>query len=198
MKIALIGDSILDNELYTGINGSVFTHVQKLFPKDNILNLAVDGSTIDDLEEQLAGILKPRIKKWDYAFLSIGGNNLINDQKFLINATPQELKIYCNNLGNRINSVYYQLSLSFKKIILLKMYQPTFDGFDQEFKNIAYSAINRVNSTSDVGMHFFPLTNILKEIDDFTNVIEPSEIGSIKIANLIKGIIDGLIPINNI
>jgi len=53
MKIALIGDSILDNEEYTGEADSVFTKVKQKLPDCEVINFAEDGITSLDINPQL-------------------------------------------------------------------------------------------------------------------------------------------------
>jgi hypothetical protein len=51
--VALLGDSIFDNGVYTGGEPDVATHLRGMLPTWQVSLLAVDGSIASDLPEQL-------------------------------------------------------------------------------------------------------------------------------------------------
>src|SRR5690606_40133610 len=72
--LALLGDSILDNAPYTGLEPDTATHLQRLLEPDwDVRLLARDGAVMRDVPHQLRRLGgRP-----DLAVLSIGGNDAI-------------------------------------------------------------------------------------------------------------------------
>src|SRR5688500_2046691 len=70
--VVLLGDSILDNDAYTGGAPDVITHLRSMLPSKWQASLAaVDGSTTADLGRQLAKV--PRDAT--HLVVAIGGND---------------------------------------------------------------------------------------------------------------------------
>jgi hypothetical protein len=71
-KLALLGDSIFDNSVYTGGELDVVTHLRGMLPTWQVSLLAVDGSVADDLPEQLK-----RVDDESHLVISLGGNDAL-------------------------------------------------------------------------------------------------------------------------
>jgi len=190
MKIALIGDSILDNDEYTGVDACVFTKVKQKLPEAVVVNFAEDGATTLDINEQLEKI-KAKYAKWDYVFLSIGGNDLLESQELLLLANTEQKQKMIESICIRVSEIYTMLQTDFNKVILLTPYLPVFDGIDKESVLQAHQVIKTFNEKLKgiPNVRYEELHPILNSKEDFINHIEPSEIGSEKIAALIEQVV---------
>jgi hypothetical protein len=71
-KIALLGDSIFDNGVYTGGEPDVVTHLRRMLPAWQASLLAIDGSVAADLQGQLE-----RVDDESHLVISLGGNDVL-------------------------------------------------------------------------------------------------------------------------
>jgi hypothetical protein len=71
-KLALLGDSIFDNGVYTGDEPDVATHLRGMLPTWQVSLLAVDGSIAEDLPKQLE-----RVQDESHLVISSGGNDAL-------------------------------------------------------------------------------------------------------------------------
>jgi hypothetical protein len=71
-KLALLGDSIFDNGVYTGDEPDVVTHLRGMLPTWQVSLLAIDGSVASDLPEQLK-----RVQDESHLVISLGGNDAL-------------------------------------------------------------------------------------------------------------------------
>jgi hypothetical protein len=71
-KLALLGDSIFDNGVYTGDEPDVVTHLRGMLPTWQVSLLAVDGSIAEDLPKQLE-----RVDDESHLVISLGGNDAL-------------------------------------------------------------------------------------------------------------------------
>lgn len=75
MKVALLGDSIFDNQAYVEPGQAVLDKINLAKPLDTEFELlALDGATTEDIAEQCALV----DEETDLIFLSCGGNNALN------------------------------------------------------------------------------------------------------------------------
>jgi len=190
MKVALIGDSILDNDEYTGVAACVFTNVKQKLPEAVVVNFAEDGATTLDINDQLEKI-KGQDEKWDYVFLSIGGNDLLESQELLLLSNTEQKKKIIESICIRVSDIYTMLQADFNKVILLTPYLPVFDGIDKESVLQAHQVIKAFNEKLKgiANVRYEELHPILNSKEDFINHIEPSKIGSEKIAALIEEVV---------
>ena len=75
--LIFLGDSILDNKNYVNKTDSV-EYLLRENDKYKIVFLAQDNSIIADIASQMDKIPKELNNKNNYVFLSVGGNNLLN------------------------------------------------------------------------------------------------------------------------
>src|SRR5512138_855487 len=92
--IALLGDSIFDNAVYTGGEPDVVSHLRALLPAGWRATLhAVDGSTAADVARQLA-----RVSDEDtHLVLSVGGNDALLNSDLLnlpVESTAEALGLF--------------------------------------------------------------------------------------------------------
>jgi len=177
--IILIGDSILNNTNYILNQGKSVPDLIKTEHPNTYL-FAKDEAVISDCNSQIEQISNENNTEKTYIFVSAGGNNILNNRnnmsKPIIDSLFQQYSTLIYSLKNKLPKA---------KIVLLSLYHP----FDSRFKTM-YPFIDQWNSL----LFKFAETNNLKVIhtnkllsvdSDFTNAVEPSEIGSKKIADAI-------------
>ena len=79
-NIILMGDSVLNNSNYVPEGKSVYDNLKTKL--NNVLNVAKDGATINDLYLQLEKIPIELNSSETFIFISAGGNNILNKQTF--------------------------------------------------------------------------------------------------------------------
>lgn len=179
-NIVLMGDSILNNSNYVSSEKSVF---DKLKTKStNVLNVAQDGATINDLYVQLDKVPLDLNTSDTYIFISAGGNDILNKRGQLDNA---ELTRLFNKYMDFLKALRTKLGSA--KINIMNLYLPANPRY-QSYK----SSVDRWNemikqNSSKIGemYNIIDLNSLLKTPDDFVYDIEPSETASEKIANVI-------------
>ena len=176
-KVILMGDSVLNNSNYVSSGKSVANILKT--KTNNILNVAKDGSTINDLYSQLDKIPIDLNEAETYVFISAGGNDILNKRSTaevttLFNSYIEFLKAFRTKLGST-------------KLNIMNLYLPANPRYQSYKKQIDWwnDLINK--SSNEVGEMYnvIDLNSVLKSPNDFVYDIEPSELGSEKIANLI-------------
>lgn len=182
----LLGDSILNNEIYVSKGKSVN---QLLYDKTNerTINLAKNEATIQDVYDQVAKIpdkLKSSSKNTTI-FLSIGGNDI------LFQASDNDKEKIDSKIINTIFAAYKPLIKSIQtmmpdsQIVPLDIYYPDNIKYKQ-----FHSAIQEWNDklyeyTKNNQMGVLRVSSILTQPEDFTLAIEPSDIGGKKLVDAI-------------
>jgi lysophospholipase L1-like esterase len=177
-NIVLIGDSVLNNSNYVPQGSSVVDNLKT--KTRNIFNFSKDGATITDLYSQLDKIPLDLNKSETYVFISAGGNDILNKRGRL---TSSEITRLFNTYMDFIKALRERLGSV--KINILNLYLPanpqyqsykeTIDQWNKLIKE--YS--NKVGEMYNV----VDLNTLLTTPEDFIYDIEPSELGSKKIAN---------------
>lgn len=179
-NIILIGDSILNNSNYVPSGKSVVdilkTKTQKVF------NFSKDGATIGDCYLQLDNIPIELNKSETYVFISAGGNDILNKRGQLNSA--EIIKLF-NSYMDFLKAL--RVKLSSAKINILNLYMPSNPRY-QAYK----SSIEQWNQliteySSKIGEMYnvISIDTLLTSPQDFVYDIEPSEVASEKIANVI-------------
>lgn len=171
--IVLIGDSILNNNMYVPIGESVADNI-KLLHGNNVIIGAKDGATISTCYQQL-NINIDNSENY-YLFISIGGNDILNNN----DKNLDNLKKKYIELIDFIRNKY-----SKTKINLLNLYFPADEKYDKYKKNIIEWNEMISSLCEKYKYNLLRLDNLLTNTSDFTRGIEPSVIGSEKIAKLI-------------
>jgi len=175
--VILMGDSVLNNSNYVSSGKSVANMLKT--KTSNILNVAKDGGTINDLYSQLDKIPIDLNEAETYVFISVGGNDILNKRSTaeittLFNSYIEFLKAFRTKLGST-------------KLNIMNLYLPANPRYQSYKKQIDLwnDLINK--SSNEVGEMYnvIDLNSVLKSPNDFVYDIEPSELGSEKIANLI-------------
>ena len=183
----LLGDSILKNNSYVK-NGKGIDDILNEKTNGNTKCYAKDGSTVVDVYSQLDSIPSDLNKKSTTIFLSVGGNDILN------NYADKEVSVKDTNVLGPIFNAYKTLIKSIQtkmdesKLVLLDIYYPTNIKLSQ-YKPILQEwnkLITDFASTNNIEV--INISNILIESTDFTLNIEPSESGGEKISNQIISI----------
>lgn len=171
--IVLIGDSILNNSNYVSVGNSVIDNI-KLLHGNKVINLAKDGATIETCYYQLNKNEIVNDKNY-YLYISIGGNDILNGDIKL-----EKIKKKYIELIDVIKNKY-----SKTKIHLLNLYFPfdkkydKYEKYIKEWNEMILSLCNRNE------YKLLRLDNLLINNSDIVYKIEPSSVGSKKIAKLI-------------
>jgi len=179
--IVLVGDSILNNNMYVPVGKSVADNI-KLLHGNNIIIGAKDNATIDTCYYQL-NMNNINNSENYFVFISIGGNDILNN--LLDDSKKNKHKL--ENLKKKYIKLVKFIEDKYPKakIHLLNLYFPS----DEKYKKYKKSIIewNKMieNVSLENGYTLLRIDNLLKNPSDFTNGIEPSVIGSEKIAKLI-------------
>ena len=179
-NIVLIGDSILNNANYVPSEKSVVdilkTKTQKVF------NFAKDGATIRDCYGQLDKIPTDLNTTDTYVFISAGGNDILNKRGQLDNS---EIRKLFNNYMDFIKAL--RVKLGSAKINIFNLYLPANPRYNTYKSSIEqWNQLIKENSSKIGEMYnIINVDTLLTTPDDFVYDIEPSEIASQKIANVI-------------
>ena len=176
-NIILMGDSVLNNSNYVPEGKSVYDNLKTKL--NNVLNLAKDGATINDLYLQLDKIPIELNSPETFIFISAGGNNILNKQ------TNTDIVQLFNSYMDFLNAL--RAKLNNVKINIMNLYLPANPRF-QSYKKTIDQWNNLINkNSSKVGEMYnvVDLNSLLTNTTDFVYDIEPSESGSEKIATLI-------------
>ena len=176
-NIILMGDSVLNNSNYVPEGKSVYDNLKTKL--NNVLNVAKDGATINDLYLQLDKIPIELNSSETLIFISAGGNNILNKQ------TNTDIVQLFNSYMDFLNAL--RAKLNNVKINILNLYLPANPRF-QSYKKTIDQWNNLINkNSSKVGEMYnvVDLNSLLTNTSDFVYDIEPSESGSEKIATLI-------------
>ena len=178
----LLGDSILKNNSYVK-NGKGIDDILNEKTNNNTHCYAKDESTIVDVYSQLDSIPSDLNKKTTTIFLSVGGNDILNnyaDKEVSVKDTKVLEPIF-NAYKTLIKSI--QTKMNESKLILLDIYYPRNIKFAQ-YKPILEEWNKMITDfASTNNLQVINISNILIESTDFTLNIEPSESGGKKIAD---------------
>jgi hypothetical protein len=178
----LLGDSIIKNNSYVK-NGKAVEDILNEKTNGNIRCYAKDDSTIVDVYSQLDSIPNNMNKQTTSIFLSVGGNNILQ------NYADKDVSVKDIRILDPIFNAYKILIKSIRtkmndsKLVLLDIYYPTNIKFAQ-YKPILEEWNKLIaDFASTNNLPLIKISNILIEPTDFTLNIEPSETGGEKIAN---------------
>ena len=175
-QIILLGDSVLNNSNYVPLNTSVEDILKT--KTLNVINFSKDGAKIADLQNQLNNIALKYNSVETHIFISAGGNDILNNHS-------QFDLLKLNNLFNTYLDFIKTLKNKFNnsKIYILNLYLPPKQYFQTYKKSVEkWNEIINMNSTI---YKVIDLHSLLYQSEDFVFNIEPSEIASEKIANII-------------
>jgi hypothetical protein len=199
--LVLLGDSILDNGAYTDGGPDVVTHLRGMVPAGwRATLLALDGSLIGDLEEQLSALPVDTT----HIVVSVGGNNVLMNLDVLrarVRSEPEALV----KLGHRVALFEgaYRVAINRvlhlgKALTLCTIYNASLDtdagaeamGFSTEEAAAALVMLTTFNDVIlrvafEAKLRVIELRLVCTEPADYANAIEPSVRGGEKIARAI-------------
>ena len=179
-KVILMGDSVLNNSNYVSSGKSVVDILKT--KTNNILNVSKDGDTINDLYSQLDKIPIDLNRVDTYIFISAGGNDILNKRANLTSA--EVIKLF-NTYMEFLKA--FRAKLGSTKLNIMNLYLPANPRY-QSYKQLIDQWNDLINKYSNgVGEMYnvIDLNSVLKSPNDFVYDIEPSELASEKIVNLI-------------
>ncbi len=192
LHIALLGDSILDNQSYTKGEPDVATHLRQTLPNSAIVTLcAVDGSTTADLSPQITRVPSGA----SHIVVSMGGNDALLNSDLLntpVTSTSEALSLFRARIGQF--EIAYRGTI--ENILNLKretsictIYNGNLNPPEADHARMALMMFNDVILRCGFEKHLtiFDLRLICSEKADYANPIEPSGSGGLKIAKAIAG-----------
>ena len=209
--IILAGDSIFANRRYVPGEPDVSNQLQGLMDEgDKVSLLAVDGHVINNVEGQLRNLPNDTT----HLVISVGGNNTIRILNELSRATRNigDGFLKFHDLRESFESDYIEMltnALSFNiPTTLCTIYHPCFNHSDMErvsdymeygvksetIQKMAMTALPIFNDiifqeAVNFNLPVIDLRLIFNDKSDYANPIEPSAIGGLKMAKVIKEVV---------
>jgi hypothetical protein len=177
-NIILLGDSILNNSNYVDPEDSVSALIKKTCNNNNIILKAQDNAKIENVYAQVDSLIGNNLDNKDtYIFLSIGGNNIIEDNQILKldNLKKEYFKLLSYIRNNFLKT----------KIYLVGLYYP----FDPRFKKYTTTINNWNKIIRNLGYNYIMLDSVVTNKQDLIFAIEPSATGGKKIAKEICNVL---------
>jgi hypothetical protein len=187
--IALLGDSIFDNGIYTGGQPDVVTHLRTMLPAGWTAKLcAIDGSTTSMIAAQAARIPA----ETTCVVVSVGGNDALMHQGVLY-APPGDGGILRTlaEAGEGFRREYRAALLLLKELGKKMLVCTIYNGnFPDDVAMAARAALAVFNDTiyrtaNALKVPVLELRGVCTESSDYANPIEPSGPGGAKIARAI-------------
>jgi len=170
----LLGDSILNNSSYVSNGENIAALLQKKNPDGKVLCLATDGAKISNIPPQISSIPSLYNDSNTIIFLSVGGNDILNNTH---NPDFDTMLEEYNKLIESIKIVAPEATL-----YLVDLYFPRNKDSEQYWQVITEWNNKLTKYASDNNVHIFNVSSILTKPEDFTG-IEPSSIGGQKMVD---------------
>jgi len=181
IDVVLVGDSMLENSNY--VSKTVGANIKNTHK--NTIVLAKDESIVDDVIIQVKKIPKELNNKNTYVFLSIGGNDLLNIYKYS-NKDIVDLSHVDVLFAKYIKTVDFITKKYKFKLVLLNIYYPQDYSYLKFHKIIKTWNEKLFSFSKNKNLQVLDVSKLLNKKKHFTNGIEPSEIGSVILADNIK------------
>jgi hypothetical protein len=172
-NIILLGDSMLNNENYVNNMDTIASNIQKINRDYNIYNYAKDNVTIKDIYKQLTNI---DVSLNTYIFLSAGGNDILQSNFYMDSKYIDKLFEDYKKLIIFIKKKYPNV-----KLTILNLYFPLNSRYKKYYNSIKMWN-NTLEMNKKIGYKVLDTNKLMTSPKDFVYDIEPSEIGSQKIA----------------
>jgi lysophospholipase L1-like esterase len=192
--LVLLGDSILDNALYTRPAPDTATWLGQLAPDWAVLLLAQDGGTIENVPGQLRR-LKQRAA---LAVLSAGGNDaaqhiaLLDQPAFNSGEVLQQLLHIGDEFAERYETVARAVAERVDRLVLCTIYEVRLEP--ARYARLARVPLAVLNDRiirigAALGADVLELRSVCTAPEDFVLEIEPSARGAKKIAEAIVSVL---------
>jgi lysophospholipase L1-like esterase len=193
--VLLLGDSILDNQPYTGGAPDTTTHLRSMLGTPwRVELLARDGATLSDIPGQLR-----RVPTRDaVAFLSVGGNDLTQHIGLLARtgttagAILGELLQIADHFTARYDKVAQAVAAAVERTVLCTIYEVRLEPEEAaELARVPLGVLNDriVRVAARLGLEVLELRDVCTSHSDFVLEIEPSAQGARKIADAIADLV---------
>ncbi|MEK8029723.1 SGNH/GDSL hydrolase family protein [Ideonella sp. DXS29W] len=189
--LVLLGDSVFDNGAYTSGGPAVIEQVSSALPPGWAASLcAVDGSTTEDIEAQLAQLPETAT----HLVLSVGGNNALLRADVLQTpvASSGEALLLLGQAAADFEASYRRMLAACLThglpLVVCTVYHGNFpEPSYQACVAVALCAFNDaiIRVASEHGLKVIDLRRICTQPVDYANPIEPSSAGGSKIASAI-------------
>ncbi|MEY4562873.1 MAG: hypothetical protein RLZZ618_2150 [Pseudomonadota bacterium] len=200
--LVLIGDSVFDNGAYTSGGPSVIEQVSSALPPHWSASLrAVDGSTTEDIAEQLATLPTDT----GFLVLSVGGNNALLRADVLqapVDNSAEALLLLAQAAQDFEVSYRRMIDPCLKMgvpLVVCTVYHGSFpDPSYQTCVAVALTAFNDViiRVASEHRLKVIDLRRICVQPSDYANPIEPSSQGGHKIAlAMVQAVTEDALPL---
>lgn len=193
--ITLLGDSIFDNKTYVGDAPDVVGHLRAQMPAElQATLLAVDGSVVRDVLQQISGIPAGAT----HLFVSAGGNDALSNIDVLQMKVSSSAEVF-NRLADLAGAFENEYRAMLENV--LKLGKPTavctiyYPRMPEPFvQKIAVAALATFNDViiRQAFTHKLPLIDlraVCSAAADYANEIEPSDAGGKKIAENILRVV---------
>ena len=193
--LVLVGDSVFDNAAY--VNGpDVRAQVEIKMPDDWAVSLlAVDGSYILDVPNQLEQLPDDA----QILVVSTGGNDVLVQTEVLGDAvsTVGEALLLLDDAVGQFREDYCRMleavAATDAQSYICTIYRPDFP--DEDFQRMTSTALGLFNDVivEEASLRLLPILDIraiFTDNGDYANPIEPSVQGGQKLADEIAGLID--------
>jgi hypothetical protein len=186
--LALLGDSILDNQPYVEPAPDTAAHLRGLLGASwSVELLARDGATMADLPYQLRHLPRPTT----CAVLSIGGNDALEHISLLGQSVSRAADILgpLADIGSAFRERYEPLVTQIRgqveRLIVCTIYEPPLiDQFTARMATVPLAILNDqiIRTAAEQRLDVLELRSVCTDPADFVQDIEPSPEGARKIA----------------
>ena len=191
--IALLGDSIIDNGIYTGDAPCVEEILAANLGKDwQVVRLAVDGHMIRNVYQQLKS-LPPSTT---HIILSVGGNDALMHSQLLMPGSSRTELLDLAKVAEGFAADYANILREVKKrnlpLAVCTIYEGSFPDKDMQRKAIAAVAVFNdkiIRAAMREGIPVIELRETCNKPEYFTDQIEPSAAGGKQIAKAFQNIL---------
>jgi hypothetical protein len=185
IPVILLGDSVLNNSNYVTTNDNTVEYNLQTYLGKNyeVINNAQDGTTIAQCFNQLdnLNIDKYLINSSTIIILSCGGNNILQNEQ------PSMLE---NNFKTLIQSIKAKFPY-LNKFFVLDLYKPLISKYNNYYPQINEWNTFLIENSVKYKYNIIKISDVIVDSNDLIYDIEPSKIGSKKLAKIIsKNIID--------
>jgi lysophospholipase L1-like esterase len=193
--VLLLGDSILDNQPYTGGAPDTATHLRSLLGAHwTVELLARDGAIMSDVPGQIR-----RMPTRDaVAFVSIGGNDLTQHIELLARSSTNaeavlgELLAIADRFSARYDEVARSVAAAAERTVLCTIYEVQLEPRHfAELARVPLAVLNDriIRIAARLGLEVLELRDVCTSASDFVMQIEPSARGARKIADAIADVL---------
>lgn len=174
--VVLIGDSIFDNKDYAQ------NSIERLLTKQHkkTLVIAKDNATIKDISKQINEIPIYYDKTNTKLIISVGGNDLLNKYVYKMDEYKD-----LDDIFDAYRSIVTKVKKLNYNIVLCNIYYPPYKEIKPYHKIIKQWNDKLMKYAYSNNFELLKIDDILRTPKDFSNYIEPSSIGGIKIVNKI-------------